>query len=257
MKILIIEDEKPAAEHLERLLLKQAPHFQIVAKLESVKQAVEWLKVPPTDYDLIFMDIKLADGLSFEIFKHVSVFKPIIFTTAYNEYAVDAFRVNSVDYILKPINQEDLQQSLNKLKSLQNSLSKTADQYSVETINKVLSSLQKQYKTRFMVKVGDHLRSVSTEKIAYFYAEGRHVYLVNWQDRKFIIDYKMEDLAELLDPAVFFRVNRSFILNIESITDVIIFSNSRLRIGTKPETEKEILVSREKVNVFKDWFNGI
>ena len=123
------------------------------------------------------MDIRLADGLSFEIFNHVSIFKPIIFTTAYNQYALEAFQVNSIDYLLKPLNKEDLNRGLTKLNSMRNSLSKTADNYSAETISKVLSSLKKQYKTRFMVKVGDHLRSISTDKIAYFFAEGRHVYL--------------------------------------------------------------------------------
>ena len=257
MKILIIEDEKPAAEHLERLILEYNSSFQVVGKLETVKQAVEWLRAPKSDYDLVFMDIRLADGLSFDIFKHVSIFKPIIFTTAYNQYALEAFQVNSIDYLLKPLNKDDLNRGLEKLSSLRNSLTKTADNYSVETINQVLSSLKKQYKSRFMVKVGDHLRSISTDKIAFFYAEGRHVYLVNWQNRKFIIDYKMEDLADLLDPAYFFRVNRSFILNIDAIKDVVIYSNSRLKIGTEPESEKEILVSREKVSAFKDWFNGV
>lgn len=255
MNVLIIEDEVPAAEKLERYLLKYYSTTVIAARLNSVADAVAWLRDHQEQVDLIFMDIQLIDGLSFQIFQQVQVRKPVIFITAFNEFALDAFKVNSIDYLLKPITFTDLSHSLKKLESLREQLqwndSKTRQLSDVFSSNKT-----KDYKNRFMVKLGDHIRSITTDQISLFYADGRDVYLVTTQNRKFIVDYTLETLEDLLDPTVFYRVNRTFILNIHAIKDVMMYSNSRLKISLNQEFDKEIIVSREKVNPFKEWFDG-
>lgn len=255
MKVLIIEDEVPAAEKLERYLLKYDQRTQVIAVIDSVAGAVEWLRGNQDQIDLIFMDIQLIDGLSFQIFQQVNVMKPVIFTTAFNEFALDAFKVNSIDYLLKPITFTDLSASLKKLENLREQLHIGKEQR--DRIQNAFSNLKtKEYKTRFMVKLGDHIRSITTEQITLFYADGRDVYLVTTQSRKFIIDYTLESLETILDPKIFFRLNRTFILNINSIKDVLVYSNSRLKITLAQEFEKEIIVSREKVGDFKEWFDG-
>jgi two-component system LytT family response regulator len=254
MRVLIIEDETPAAEKLERYLLKYNPNILIVDKLDSISTAVSWLNARQTEIDLIFMDIQLKDGLSFAIFQSVKVVKPVIFITAYNEYALDAFRVNGIDYLLKPVTFTDLSESLKKLESLAEQL-----RWSETRSNEVVAAFSqttKSFKNRFMVKLGDHIRSITSDQISFFFADGRDVYLVTNQLRKFIIDYTLESLEEILDPKLFFRTNRSYIINISAIQDVIVHSNSRLKITPNIKWEPEIIVSREKVNEFKEWFDG-
>lgn len=252
MRVLIIEDEIPAAEKLERYLNRLDQPMEVISKLTSVEDSVAWLSKNQEQIDLIFMDIQLIDGKSFEIFEQVEIQKPIIFITAFDEYALDAFKVNSIDYLLKPITFDDLQQSITKLNNLKDNL----NQKPAINIYEALAQLQqKTYKNRFMVKLGEHIRSIAVADISLFYAEGRDAYLVTTEKRKFIIDYKLEELEEMLDPKLFFRVNRSFIMHIESIKDVVIFSNSRLKIFPHVALEKEIIVSREKVSLFKEWFN--
>jgi len=256
MKVLIVEDEVPAAEKLTRYLHKYDQNIEILNRLDSVKSASEWLKSHQQELDVIFMDIQLVDGKSFEIFHKVEINKPIIFTTAFDDYAIDAFKVNSIDYLLKPITFDDLSAAIGKLDRLRESLSseKKAD----IDIRSVLNQLQKKsYKNRFMVKLGDHIKSITTESISLFYAEGRTVYLVTNENRKFIIDFKLEELEDMLDPGEFFRLNRSFIVNINAIDDVVVYSNSRLRISPNIDFDKEIIVSREKVSPFKEWFSGV
>jgi len=255
MKVVIIEDEVPAAEKLERYLHKYDASIEIVAQFDSVKSTVPWLLENQDAIDLIFMDIQLTDGLSFQIFQHVQVRKPVIFTTAYNEFALDAFKVNSIDYLLKPITFTDLSASLHKLNVLREQFSISADQS--QRIQQVFANPKTTtYKNRFMVKVGEHIRSVTADQIAVFYADGREVYLVTNQQKKFIIDYTLESLEEVLDPHVFFRLNRTFIVNINAIKDVLVYSNSRLKITLLQDFDKEIIVSREKVQDFKTWFDG-
>jgi two-component system LytT family response regulator len=255
MKVIIVEDEIPAAEKLERYLQKYDPSIQILGKFDSVSTTVQWLNSNQDSIDLIFMDIQLIDGLSFQIFQQVQVRKPVIFTTAFNEYALDAFKVNSIDYLLKPITFTDLSASLKKLESLRQQFNFNKDQQ--ETVQQVFASIKsREYKNRFMVKLGEHIRSITADQITLFFADGRDVYLVTNQNRKFIIDYTLEGLEEILNPAVFYRLNRTFILNINSIKDVLVYSNSRLKITLNQEFDKEIIVSREKVGEFKEWFDG-
>lgn len=256
MKVLIIEDEVPAAEKLERYLHRYDENIKVADRLTSVSESVQWLKANQDKVELIFMDIQLTDGKSFDIFKEVTISRPIIFITAFDDYAIDAFKVNSIDYLLKPITFADLTAALDKLSSLKQHLGSSPSKY--QDINSTLQQLSaKTYKNRFMVKLGEHIKSITTDNIEFFYAEGRNVYLITGQNRKFIIDYKLEELEELLDPVEFFRVNRSFVMNINAIEDVIMYSNSRLKITPRLNFDKEIIVSREKVNAFKDWFNGL
>jgi DNA-binding LytR/AlgR family response regulator len=254
MRVLIIEDETPAAEKLERYLLKYSPEIRIVDKLDSIETAVSWLSGRQNEIDLIFMDIQLKDGLSFEVFQSVKVVKPVIFITAYNEYALDAFRVNGIDYLLKPVTFTDLSDSLKKVEALGEQL-RWSETKSAEIVA-ALGQTTKSYKNRFMVKLGDHIRSITSDQISFFFADGRDVYLITNQLRKFIIDYTLESLEEILDPKMFYRTNRSYIINISAIQDVIVHSNSRLKITPNIKWEGEIIVSREKVNEFKAWFDG-
>lgn len=254
MKILIIEDELPAAEKLERYLLKYDPELEILKVIDNTADAIEWLRQSPHAADLIFMDIQLKDGLSFQIFQNLTVETPVIFTTAFNEFALDAFKVNSIDYLLKPITFTALSASLKKLDSMREQL-KVSDQS--ERIQQSFINLKtRDYKSRFMVKLGEHIRSITTDQIGLFYADGRDVYMVTVPGRKFIIDYTLEGLDDILDPAVFFRLNRTFIININAIKDVLVYSNSRLKIMLNQEFDREIIVSREKVSDFKEWFDG-
>jgi two-component system, LytTR family, response regulator len=255
MKVIIVEDEVPAAEKLERYLHKYDSTISVVARFDSVSTSVPWLKENQDSIDLIFMDIQLIDGLSFQIFQQVQVRKPVIFTTAFNEFALDAFKVNSIDYLLKPITFTDLSSALKKYENL-----KQQFQWNSEKTTKIEDAFAtiktKEYKNRFMVKLGEHIRSITTDQISVFYADGRDVYLVTTQNRKFIIDYTLEALEDILNPSTFFRLNRTFILNINAIKDVLVYSNSRLKITLHQDFDKEIIVSREKVGEFKDWFDG-
>jgi len=257
MRVLIVEDEKPAAEKLQRLLYQYDPTIEIQAIVDSVRKSVDWLKNHGNQVDLLFLDIQLTDGLSFDIFKQVEVDKPVIFTTAFNEYAIDAFKVNSIDYLLKPITFNSLRESLEKLNSLNENLSFLSKKTGLEEISRALALLKRRYKDRFMVKSGEHILSVTTDKVTLFFAEGRNAFLVAHSKQRFLIDYKLEELEDLVDPALFFRVNRSFIVNINSVRDVLVYSNSRLKVMLNQDFDRDIIVAREKVLSFKHWFGGI
>jgi len=259
MQVVIIEDETPAAEKLERYLRRYDPDIEILARLDSVESSVKWINENQEKTELFFMDIQLLDGLSLEIFEKVNVTKPVIFTTAYDQYAIEAFKVNSIDYLLKPITFDDLTKALNKWENLRRNLTKDEEKIvGLEEFRNALAIIQgkKSYKTRFMVKLGEHIRSIPVEDIALFYAEGRNGFIRTKSGGKFVIDYKLEELENMVDPEVFFRVNRTYIVNLRSIKDVIVYTNSRLKVITDPVFEKEIIVSREKVGDFKAWFDG-
>jgi len=254
MKIVIVEDEAPALQKLEALLERYDPEIEIVGRLDSVKSSVQWFQQSTFQPDLVFMDIRLTDGLSFEIFRHVTINSPVIFTTAYNEYALEAFKVNSVAYLLKPFSYDDLYRSMQKLITMRENLALPEQRIRMEELNDLLGNLQKNYKSRFMVKIGEHIRSVRSEDINLFFADGRVVYILTSAGRHYIIDHKMEDLQEVLDPEIYFRLNRTYIVNINAIDDVIVYSNSRLKVILNKEFENELIVSRERVGEFKKWF---
>jgi len=255
MKVVIIEDENPAIVKLENLLKNYDKNIEVIARLTSVNESIEWLTYNIQQADLYFMDVRLSDGLSFDIFDHVKINKPVIFITAYNEYAIQAFKVNSIDYLLKPLSHKDLYRSLEKISSLRDNLP-AEENIPYNKLNSMFMNMQKKYKSRFLTKVGDHIKSVVTENILLFYAEGRTVYIITSKGNQYIIDYTLEELKKHLDPEMFFRANRSFIVNINAIEDVLVYSNSRLLIKLNFKFDKEIIVSREKVSMLKKWFEG-
>lgn len=258
MKVLIIEDEPFAQKELERLLNNSGASIEILNFIDSVEESVKWLQ--NNNPDLIFMDIQLSDGLSFEIFDKIDIEIPVIFTTAFDEYAIRAFKVNSIDYLLKPVEQKDLAKALEKY---ENMATKANPKDPVETfLNKEqleqLLSLYRptNYKSRFIAKLGDNIKHIAVEEIPYFYFEEKVVFLVTKHNDRYIVDYTLDQLEKLLDPKKFFRINRKYITSIDSIDKVSKFFNSRLKIKLKPHIDDEILISRAKVKDFINWLDG-
>ncbi len=257
MKILIIEDEPFAQKELKRLLDVAEGKFEILDMIDTVEDSVEWLKTNPPP-DLIFLDIQLADGISFDIFRKVKVKSPVIFTTAYDEYAIRAFQLNSIDYLLKPVKLTELMRAINKYESLRDQFGKNEED-SVNVTRMQLENLlnlgQKEYKSRFVAKVGEQIKYIPVEEVAYFYAEDNVVFLINKNANRYIIDYSIEEIDSLVDPKYFYRLNRSVVAHISAIDKVYKYLNSRLKVEVKPESEKEVLISRAKVSDFMKWMD--
>lgn len=259
MKILIIEDERPAARRLTRMLEKQ--ELQVETAVHSVKESVEYLLSHPSP-DLIFLDIQLSDGLSFEIFEHVQVDSFIIFTTAYDEYALKAFKLNSIDYLLKPIDGEELEQAVDKFKKLFNKENYKKDHATtinpadLQQIAALLQTSTITYKTRYTAKVGEHIKLFTSDEIQLFYSENKGTYINLPNGRNYLIDSKLELVDTELDPNKFFRISRQAIICIDAITDIIAYTNSRLKIKIESFKEFDLIVSREKVKNFKNWLEG-
>lgn len=252
MKVLIVEDEILAQAELKRLLGKSTENIDVLDCLDSIEESVKWLKNNPAP-DLIFMDIQLSDGLSFEIFNKVRVTSPVIFTTAYDEYALQAFKVNSIDYLLKPIEQVDLQASLGKYEKLKEDFARKTSAFTPEQVEHLLNFRRKEYKSRFVSRIGGNLKHIQLEEVAYFYAEDKIVFLVTVKNEEFIIDYTLEQLEPLLDPKQFYRLNRRFIAKIDAINNVGKYFHGRLEVSLKPKTEDKVIVSRERTAKFKEW----
>jgi DNA-binding LytR/AlgR family response regulator len=253
MKILIVEDEYLARERLTDLVQKYNPTLEITAQFDSVSDTIEFFE-NGGDADLIFMDIQLSDGTSFEIFEKIELHKPVIFTTAYEQYALNAFKVNSIDYILKPIDYTELKLAIEKYEKI--FAEPVLQEVTYPNFNGLLRNLRKDYKKRFIVKFGDRIQFKPIEEIAYLYADGKTVYIVANNGRKYVIDHTLEELEHyLLDPQCFFRVNRKFIVKIDAISDIRTFVNSRLKVVLNVPCEMDIIVSREKVNSFKEWLD--
>ncbi len=250
MKAIIIEDEKLSAEHLATLLKKVDSSITIIATFDSVKKSVEEFK-KGLKADVLFVDVHLADGISFDIFSQISVDTPVIFTTAYNEYAIKAFKINSVDYLLKPIGIEDLKSAVDKYKKL-NGINQSAI---LENISNAYQSINKQFKNRFMVKIGDTISSIKTVDILHFVSEDGMVLLVTENNKRYVIDYTLDNLETLISPDVFFRINRKVIINISSVQNVASYFNSRLKINSSSLKDEDCVVSRERVNDFKHWLD--
>jgi len=257
MRVLIVEDEMPAAAKLRLMIEQYDPETAIAGICTSVNETVEWLSNPENHADLLFLDIQLSDGSSFDIFDRVEVNKPVIFITAFNEYAIKAFKVNSIDYLLKPLVYDDLYNSLEKIKVLRENLPPSRERFQYNEISRLLLQMNRSFKNRFLVKIGDHFRSVMSVNIAFFCAEGRTVFLITTKQNKYVIDFTLEQLESVLDPDMFFRPNRSYIINIGSIRDVVMYSNSRLLIQLNQDFEGEIIVSRERVAPLKIWLEGL
>ncbi len=252
MKALIIEDELPAQVQLERLINSTFPAIEVIGRIDSVKGAIRWLN--ESQPDLIFMDVELSDGQCFEIFRHVTVHVPVIITTAYSNYAIQAFKVNSIDYLLKPIDKDEFTTAVNKaIKSQQHQL---PDFSVLEEILKQRVSPAKEYKQRFTVKVGDRILIIPMGEIAYFYAEEKVTFIVTHENKRYITDYTLDALEEQLNPKLFFRLSRGCIAHIESIKSVSKYFNSRLKITLSPPSAEEILVSRIRIPQFMSWLDG-
>ncbi|HRO69562.1 MAG TPA: LytTR family DNA-binding domain-containing protein [Chitinophagaceae bacterium] len=258
MKVLIIEDEELAVKKLRKTLESVDSSAEVVGVADSIRSSVNWLESNPAP-DLILMDIELADGQSFEIFDKVEVKSTVIFTTSYDEYALKAFKVNSVDYLLKPVQKEDLEAALNKLKNLQvmysASSNGSSDPLNVDNLVKELKQkLQpKEFRKRFLVKHAQKLISIEVQDIAYFYSDGRLNFFKTNDNKKYVVDYTMDELEEMLDPDKYFRISRSFYVSIASIDQIHDYFGNRLLLTLKPSVDKESLVSREKVADFKKW----
>lgn len=250
MKILIIEDEDLAVRKLQKILQSIEPSIEIIGVTDSIQSSVEWL-TNHSKPDLIFMDIELADGQSFEIFNLIEVTSPVIFVTSYDEFALRAFKVNSVDYLLKPIQKDELKASLDKYRKLQ----VTQSNGNLENLIRDLQTkLQpRDYRNRFLVKYLQKLISIEVSNIAYFYSEGRINFFKTFDNKRYLIDYLLEDLEDMLDPKSFFRISRSFIISIECVDKIEEYFGSRLILQLKPAFDKEAIVSREKVSEFKKW----
>jgi DNA-binding LytR/AlgR family response regulator len=251
MNVIIAEDEKLAAERLEQLVLNCDSSIRIVGRYDSVEEMVSFFR--QNTVDLVFLDIQLADGKSFEIFKKVDVPAAIIFTTAYDQYALQAFKHHSIDYLLKPIQQHELAFALKKFNTL-HAKSLSVPQWD---ILKQLSTLPlRTHKQRFLVKAGNKLLYKQSSQVAYFYADGKAAYLVTRQDnRKFLIDHTLEELDHLLDPVSFFRISRKFIVNIEAVAEVKGSISSRMEVYLSIKTEQPLQVSRDKIHDFKKWLD--
>ena len=254
MKVLIIEDEPFARAELIRLLKATGTEFEVVAEIDTVEESIEWFRGHPHP-DLVFLDIQLADGISFEIFRQVKVKTPIIFTTAYDEYAIRAFELNSIDYLLKPIKQDMLGRALEKLNELHANKKYQAGTISIEQIEKMMADLGKAYKTRILVRLGDQLRSVEMEEVAFFYSEDDVVF-AHLKDRgRYIVDHTLNSLEGLVDPGRFFRITRNCIASFTAIKKVSKYFNSRLMVELEPPAPDRLLVSRVRVPEFLKWMD--
>jgi DNA-binding LytR/AlgR family response regulator len=249
MRVIIIEDEKPSARRLQRMLEKL--HVKAETMLHSVEESIAWFQAHEHP-DLIFLDIQLSDGLSFEIFEAIDIKSAVIFTTAYDEYALQAFKLNSIDYLLKPIDEEDLQKAVTKYQErLPKQQSVTLDFNDIK--NLLINPIDRVYKKRFSVKVGQHLKLINIEDIECFYSENKGTYAFTNEGRNYLLDMTLEQLEPELEPQTFFRISRKFYVNIHAIKDMISYTNSRLQIKLNTFKEHDVIVARERVKDFKDW----
>ena len=255
MKIIIIEDEAYAADALEAMILELRPGTQVLEKVESIEAAVEWFRSNPHP-DLVFCDIHLSDGNSFEIFQQIQIKCPVIFTTAYNEYAIEAFRVNSVDYLLKPIEKEKLIKAIQKYEELKQT-NVIAELRNLQQLvqDSAIGKPHSERKSRFMVKSGQSIKTISSEKAAYFLAEEGVVLLMTFEGKRFIVNYTLDQLEEILEPQMFFRANRQLITNINAVKEVSPYFKGRLHLVLHPSLPGDHIISSNKASTFKEWLD--
>lgn len=256
IEVLIVEDEKMAAARLKGLLQEYADDIEIVGQIDSVKNTVQWFLNNPQP-DLLLLDIHLGDGLSFEIFDLVKIDCPVIFVTAFDEYAIKAFQVNSVDYLLKPLNKEELFKAMEKYRKVFGSKSvSNVEKLDLSILKSIISGYEPTYKNRIIVKTGEHIKALSIQNILYFFSYEKGTFAQTTDNRKYLIDYTMDQTEEMLNPTLFFRINRQYIISFEAIKDMISYTNSRIKVVLQNSTdEKDIIVSREKVGDFKKWLD--
>lgn len=251
MKVVVFEDEKLASDRLIELLKTLKPDAEVLAAMKSIEAAVLWLQNNEHP-DLIISDIQLLDGSSFEIFDQVEIKTPVIFTTAYDEYAIKAFEVNSVDYLLKPIQREKLAGALEKYDQ---KVAEHQAPISIDEIRAVIKGASKEFKSRFLVKLGQRIKAVPIEKIAYFFSQDKLSYLVTFEGQKLPVDQTLEELDGLVDPKNFYRVNRKFIVHFDAVTDIHPYFKGRVKLGLNPHIDEDIVVSSDKTPAFKKWLD--
>jgi DNA-binding LytR/AlgR family response regulator len=253
MRVVIIEDEHLTAERIRTLLTAIDPRVEILAILDSVRSSVRWFGHNERP-DLVFMDIQLADGISFDIFEKVEIEYPIVFITAYQEYAIRAFKVNSVDYLLKPVTEDALRAALLKFEHYHTFRERLlpVDRSFLNTIREMM---QRPYKSRFMIRVGERIRSIGVDQILYFYSFQKGTYLHTNENRNYVIDYTLDALDELLDPELFFRINRQYIVSHQAITGLIALSGSKLKVTLLHAESSDLYISRERLALFKAWLD--
>lgn len=249
MKVIILEDENRAVNHLKRLIERVAPDMEVSGTFETVRETIAYLEQEPP-VELIFSDVQLADGISFEVFAMVHINCPIIFTTAYDTYAIEAFNANGIDYLLKPIEEERLRKAIEKARQF------TSNAGLETLVNLDTSPGSKPVKSRFMVKVGEKIRTIMVEDILAFYSFEKTTYLHTNTHRNYIIDYSLEELDSMLDENRFFKINRKYIVSIEACAQIIAWSNSRLKIDIEGIDDQKIVVARERVQEFKTWLDS-
>jgi two-component system LytT family response regulator len=250
MKILLIEDEQAAVRRLQKLLVEIDPLNEVVAALSSIESAVEWLMAHPAP-DVILMDIHLADGSSFDIFDKVTVTAPVIFATAFDEYALKAFKVNAIDYLLKPIKKIDLEQALSRI-----SVGVTKDNLGDEFIQKLANAGLVKKNKRILVKMGQAIKLIELENVAYFYSRDKISFAVLPGNKRYPLDQSLDQLEQMVDPVHFFRINRQFMVKMEAIDEMIAYSKSRVKLKLNPPTEEDAIVSKERSPDFKKWLLG-
>jgi len=254
MDIVIIEDEVLAANKLEKMIIRYNADYRIVKKLGSVEAANEWLSEHEMP-DLLFMDIQLSDGTSFDLLKTIEISCPVIFTTAYDHFALDAFQLHSVDYLLKPVSQEKLTKAFQKLEEMQQQFQQEEAHPEWEAVIKTLETTKQTYKSRFLIKTGTRYFPISTEQTYYFFSSQRITFLVTDEGKKYTISHTLDELAQLLDPADFFRINRKMIVHINSIQMVHKHFNGRLKVDLVPQSTEEVMVSSRRVADFQAWLD--
>ena len=255
MKILIVEDEELAVKKIQKTLASIDPDAEIAGITHSISSTIDWLESNPSP-DLILMDIELSDGQSFEIFSRTKVKSAVVFTTSYDEFALKAFKVNSIDYLLKPVQKEDLEAALNKFRNMKEVYAGGKDEnLNMETIMKQLQQKLhiREFRKRFLVKHAQKLVSIEVEEIAYFFSDGRLNFFKTYDNKKYVLDYTMDELEDMLDPDRYFRISRSFYIAIDSVEQIHEYFGNRLLLHLKPPVEKDAVVSREKVADFKKW----
>lgn len=250
IRILIIEDEETAAKRLQKMIVEVLPEADIISSLSNIASAIEWFSSNKQP-DLTFVDIHLADGNSFEIFKKIQVTSPVIFTTAYDQYALKAFKVNSIDYLLKPIKKEELERAISKFRNLHFKSAPVNIENLLASINQKTS-----FKERFVVRYGDHMKTIQVADIAYIHSENRISFAVLKEGKRYALDFTMDQLEEMLDPKLFFRINRQFIIGFNSITEMLSYSKSRVLVKLNPPAKEDTIVSTERSASFKAWLAG-
>ncbi|QIA07451.1 LytR/AlgR family response regulator transcription factor [Draconibacterium halophilum] len=251
MNILIIEDEIFAADKLEQMLLEINPSVNVVGKLGSINESIKWFLNHTCD--LIFLDIQLSDGISFSIFEQVTINTPVIFTTAYDQYAIKAFQVNSIAYLLKPIRKSELVESLNKFHNL-----KSAFSIDFESLLTNIQGKESGFKKRFLIQIGDKITKVEVAEVSYFFVQEKGTYLRTFEGKTYPVEYTLDKLESMLNPVSFFRINRKYLVNINSISKMVAYSRGRVKLNLKPKAEDEFdtIVSIDRSANFKKWLNS-